>query len=330
MNYRKFGKLGWNISEIGFGAWAIGGGWGPVDDKESVKALHKAIDLGVNFIDTAQGYGDGHSEKIIGGILKERNEEIFVATKVPPKPGFEWPPKNNADINKAFPVKYIIDELHKSLKRLKRDYIDVYQFHTWAAKFNVEDAWYEALSKLKEEGKIRAIGVSVPDTKPDSIIGSIEKGRIDSVQLIYNVFEQYPNWNIFPVCESHNVAVIVRVPFDEGALTGKYNLDTKFSEGDVRQHYFRGNNLKAVVGKVVDIKKYKDEKYPNYSMADFALKFCLSNSTVSTVIPGIRNIKQAEMNTSVSNGIYFSKEELKEFEKFEWQKDFWFEEVKVS
>lgn len=328
MKYRKFGKLGWNISEIGYGAWAIGGGWGPKDDKVSLEALNKAIELGINFIDTAQGYGDGHSEELIGKILKERNEEIFVATKVPPVKGFEWPPKNNADINKAFPAKYIIDELNKSLKRLQRDYVDIYQFHTWAAKFNVEDSWYEAMNKLKEEGKIRAIGVSVPDTKPDSVIGSIEKDRIDSVQLIYNIFERYPEWNILPVCESHNIAVIVRVPFDEGALTGKYNLDTKFQDGDVRQHYFRGNNLKAVVMKVEEIKKYKNEKYKNITMADFALKFCLSNKIVNTVIPGIRNINQAELNAAASDGSYFSSEELKEIEKFEWKKDFWFEEFK--
>ncbi|MBU2493509.1 MAG: aldo/keto reductase [Bacteroidetes bacterium] len=327
MKYRKFGNLGWNISEIGFGAWAIGGGWGLNDDSESLKALNKAIDLGVNFIDTAQGYGDGHSEKLIGKVLKERKEEIYVATKIPPVKGFEWPPKNNADINSAFPAKYIVEELEKSLIRLNRDYVDIYQFHTWAAKFNIEDSWFEAMNKLKDEGKIRAIGVSVPDTKPDTVIGAIEKGRIDSVQLIYNIFEQYPNWNILPVCHAHNVGVIVRVPFDEGALTGKYTLETTFPEGDVRRHYFRGNNLKAVVKKVNEIKSYKEKYHKNYSMAELALKFCLSNNTVSSVIPGIRSITQAEINTSVSDGKYLSDDQLKYLEKFEWQKDFWFEEV---
>ena len=331
MNYRKFGRTGWKVSEIGFGAWAIGADmWGPQDDDESIRALNKAIDLGLNFIDTAQGYGKGHSETIIGKALKERKENIYVATKIPPVEGFKWPPDDNSDSKTAFPYQYIIDECEKSLRRLQRDFIDVYQFHTWAAKFNVENEWFDAMSKLKHDGKIKAIGVSVPDTKPDSIIGSIEKDRIDSVQLIYNLFEQYPNWNIFPVCKNHNVAVIVRVPFDEGALTGKYNLETKFHDGDVRKHYFRGNNLPTVIDRVEEIRTFKNEYYPDLTMANFALKFCLSNDTVSTVIPGIRNIFQAKLNTSASDGKYFSAKELKIMEKFIWQKDFWFSETQKS
>lgn len=327
MQYRKFGKLGWEISEIGFGGWAIGGGWGPQSDSESVKALHKAIDLGLNFIDTAQGYGEGHSEELIGKVLKERNEEIYVATKVPPK-NFDWPPRSDYDARKAFPKEYIIEECEKSLKRLQRDYVDVYQFHTWSARFNVQDEWFEAFEQLKKDGKIRASGASVPDTTPYYVIGALVEGKIDSIQLIYNLFEQFPAWNTLKVCEAYNIGVIVRVPFDEGALTGKYNNDTAFPDGDVRRHYFRGNNLKTVVDKVNEIKKYKDKKHPELSMADFALKFCLSNDTVSTVIPGIRNVSQAEMNLKVSDGNYLPDNEITELEQFAWRKDFWNAEVK--
>lgn len=329
MKYRKFGKYNWLVSEIGFGGWAIGGGWGPQSDKESIKALHHAIDLGVNFIDTAQGYGEGHSEELIGKVLKERSEDIFVATKIPPKE-FDWPPKIDYDARKAFPKAYIIEECEKSLKRLQRDYIDVYQFHTWSMRFNSQEEWFETLEKLKKDGKIRASGASVPDIDPYFIDGALADGKIDSIQLIYNLFEQFPAWNTLKVCKAHNIGVIVRVPFDEGALTGKYNSDTTFPDGDVRSHYFRGSNLKAVVKKVDKIKKYKDEKYPNLTMADFALKFCLSNDAVSTVIPGIRNMKQAELNTSVSDGEYFSKNEMKELEKFAWSKDFWNEEIELQ
>ncbi|MCF8240333.1 MAG: aldo/keto reductase [Melioribacteraceae bacterium] len=326
MKYRMFGNMKWEVSEIGFGGWAIGGGWGPQSDEDSVKALHRAIDLGVNFIDTAQGYGDGKSEEIIGEVLKERSEDIFVATKVPPKE-FDYPPRIDFDANKAFPKNYLIEECEKSLKRLKRDYIDVYQLHTWSAKFNINDELFETFEKLKNDGKIRASGASVPDTAPHYIIGALVDGKIDSIQLIYNLFEQFPAWNTLKVCKDYDIGVIVRVPFDEGALTGKYDENTIFSEGDIRNHYFRGNNLKIVSEKVNEIVKFKAEKFPELSMADFALKFCLSNNTVSTVIPGIRNIHQAEMNTSVSDGKYFTSDELKELSKFAWRKDFWNEEV---
>ena len=326
MQLRKLGKLGWDVSEIGFGGWAIGGGWGPQSDKESIRTLHHAIDLGLNFIDTAQGYGDGHSETLIGQVLKERKEKIIVATKVPPKE-FDWPARIDYDARKAFPKAYVIEECEKSLKRLQREYLDIYQFHTWSAKFNSQDEWYETFEELKQQGKIRASGVSVPDYTPDYVIGALVDGRIDSIQLIYNIFEQFPAWNILKVCKANNVGVIVRVPFDEGALTGKYSNETVFPEGDIRQHYFRGNNLKKVVKKITEIEYYKNETFNKLSMAELALKFCLSNNAVSTVIPGMRNMKQAEMNIAVSNGNYFSRDELDKLEQFAWRKDYWNEEI---
>lgn len=330
MQYRKFGNLDWKISEVGFGAWAIGGDmWGAQDDQESLMALHKALDLGVNFIDTAQGYGKGHSEELIGKVLKERSGEIYVATKVPPVPGTPWPPPENFDVNVSFPAEYIIKQCEGSLKRLQRDYIDVYQFHTWAAAFNVRDEWFEAVTKLKEQGKIRAAGVSVHDTTPDSVIGALALGKIDEVQVIYNLFEQYPRWNLFPVCRKLGVAVVVRVPFDEGALTGKFTPETKFAEGDVRGHYFRGNNLLAVIKKTEEISRVKDKRRPALSMAQYALKYCLSHPAVSTVIPGIRSTKQAEINTSVSDGSLLEEDELNELKRFAWRKDFWKEEVSL-
>ncbi len=328
MKYRQFGNTGWSISEISFGAWAIGGDmWGPQNDDESVKALHKAVDLGVNFIDTAQGYGKGHSEELIGKFLKERREEIFVATKIPPVEGTVWPPPQEQDILISYPEGYLTKQCEISLKRLQRDYIDVLQFHTWAAAFNTRDEWFNELSRLKEQGKIRAIGVSVHDTTPDSVIGSLALNKVDSVQVIYNIFEQYPEWNLFPVAQHFAAAIIVRVPFDEGALTGKFTESTKFPEGDVRKHYFRGNNLKAVIKKVEEIKQVKDEQHPQMSMAEYALRFCLSHPAVSTVIPGIRNIRQAEMNTAASDGVLLSEEEKNKLKKFCWRKDFWREEA---
>lgn len=330
MKYRKFGNLGWDVSEIGFGAWAIGGDmWGPQNDAESISALNKAVDLGVNFIDTAQGYGKGHSEEIIGRFLKNRNEEIYIATKIPPIEGTEWPPKDNQNSNISYPSKYIIEQCEKSLKRLQRDHIDVYQFHTWAPAFNIQNEWFDAMYRLKEKGKIRAIGVSVHDTSPDSVIGSLILEKVDSVQVIYNIFEQYPQFNLFPVCEILKKAVVVRVPFDEGALTGKYTEQTVFAEGDVRAHYFRGNNLKKVVKKVNEIKEVKEKSHPDMPMAEYSLRFALSHSAVSTVIPGIRNVQQADLNTKASDGNILPSNEKEELKKYYWRKDFWNNEIKI-
>jgi len=328
MHYRKFGTTGWDVSEIGFGAWAIGGDmWGPQSDDESLRALHRALDLGVNFIDTAQGYGKGHSEELIGKLLKERREDVYVATKVPPSPGSQWPPPEDADARALFPASYIIERCHGSLKRLGRDHIDVYQFHTWATAFNAADEWFEAMSRLKEQGKIRAIGVSVPDTTPDSVIGSLAAGKVDAVQVSYNIFEQYPRWNLFPACRKLGTGVIVRVPFDEGSLTGRLTADTTFPEGDVRRHYFRGRNLKAVVGRVDAIRAWKDRVLPAMSMPELALRYSLSHPAVSTVIPGIRNVRQAEANVAPGDGRGLPENILKEMEQFAWRKDFWHVEV---
>jgi len=331
MNFRSFGRLGWKVSEVSFGAWALGGDmWGAQDDKESLMALHRAVDLGVNLIDTAQGYGKGHSEEIIGTFLKERREEIHVTTKIPAKPGSPWPLPLTARSEDFFPAAYIISECEKSLRRLRQDFVDVYQFHTWTSSFNLQDDWYEAVQRLRDEGKVRAIGASVPDTTPECVIGALSLGKIDCVQLIYNIFEQSPRWNLFPVAQQLKTSIIVRVPFDEGALTGKYNENTEFHPGDFRRHYFRGNNLKAVVARVKELRSFKEKRHPDMSLAEYALRFCLSHPAVHTVIPGIRNRRQAESNVAAGDGAWLPADELEELQQFAWRKDFWTEEVQET
>jgi aryl-alcohol dehydrogenase-like predicted oxidoreductase len=333
MEYRKFGALGWQVSEISFGAWAIGGDmWGPQDDEDSVAALHRALDLGINFIDTAQGYGKGHSEEVIGRVLRERGggDRIYVATKVPAHPAYGWHAKDDADAGVVFPPEYIIEEAEGSLRRLQREALDVYQFHTWASAFNLRDEHFGAMERLKEQGKVRAVGVSVPDTTPDNVIGALARGKVDAVQVIYNLFEQYPRRNLFPVAERFETAIIVRVPFDEGALTGKFTRETTFPDGDVRQHYFRGENLPAVIERVDEIHGMKDRRHPAMSMAEYALRFALSHPAVSTVIPGMRNPQQAEMNTAAGDGQWLAADELAELEAVAWRKDFWNEEVAAT
>lgn len=328
MTYRQFGRTGWRVSAVSFGAWAIGGDmWGPQDDEESLAALRRALDLGVNFIDTAQGYGKGHSEELIGSMLRERTGDVYVATKVPPAPGFSWPPPEDADASAVYPGTYIRERCEASLRRLGREWLDVYQFHTWTAKFNVADEWFEVMSRLRDEGKIRAIGVSVPDTTPDSVIGSLVRERVDAVQVIYNLFDQFPRWNLFPVCQRMGAGVIVRVPLDEGSLTGRFTPSTVFPEGDVRRHYFRGRNLAAAVRRVAPIREYCALHHPEMPLPEFALRYCLSHEAVSTVIPGIRNVRQAEMNVAAGDGVLLPEQELRALERFAWRKDFWHEEV---
>ena len=330
MQYRPFGSLGWDVSAVGFGAWAIGGDmWGPQDDGESVRALHAALDRGVNFIDTAQGYGKGHSERVIGRVLAERGDggEIYVATKVPPRPGYGWPPPPDADVRDVFPTDYVVEACEASLRRLGREHVDVYQFHTWVPAFNVQDEWKEAMAKLKQAGKVRAVGVSVPDTTPANVVGALTGGAVDAVQTIYNLFDQAPEWNLFPICERFGTAVIVRVPFDEGALTGKFTAETTFPEGDVRRHYFRGDNLRETVRRVEAIRQFKDRRHPDSSMAEYALRFSLGHPAVSTVIPGMRTVRQAEMNTAAGDGDTLGAEERAELRAFAWRRDFWNEEV---
>jgi len=329
MKYRRFGRTGWEVSEIGFGAWAIGEyQWGKQDDRESITALHRALDLGMNFIDTAQAYGNGHSERIVARVLNERWEQrpIYVATKVPPK-NLVWPSTDEMGINEVFPSDYIIERCEFSLRNLQVDCLDLYQLHTWTRAFNETDEWFEAMSRLKEQGKIRAIGISVSNAQPEDVIGTIERGRIDAIQVVYNIFEQLPAERLLPLCQEQDVAVIARVPFDEGSLTGKFTKETTFPEGDFRKFYFRGRNLEVVVDRVEEVRAFKNLRHPEMSMPEYALRYCLSHRAVSTVIPGIRSVAQAEMNSAPSDGQLLDEEELAEMKRFAWHRDLWHEEV---
>lgn len=298
MKYRKLGKTGLDVSEIGFGAWAIGGGWGPQDDADSLAALNRAIDVGLNFIDTAAGYGDGRSERLIGQVLKNRKEKVWVATKTPPAPGM-WPPSPYDKVEDRYPEKYLRENVEQRLKNLGVDVIDVLQLHTWVRAWNKNPKPFEVLRKLQSEGKIRYIGVSTPEPDQDCVNDLMRGGWVDTVQLIYNIFEQDVAAELLPLAQECNVGIIVRVVFDEGALTGKFTVDTKFAEGDFRNRYFAGDRLERAVRRADKLKQ--DFAHTGLSLPELALKFALAHPAVSTVIPGIRNIKQAEANIAVSD-----------------------------
>jgi len=226
MQYRSLGRMGWQVSEIGFGAWGIGRSfWVGAEDKESLSALHAAVDAGVNFIDTALVYGDGHSETLVGQVVRERAERIYVATKVPPL-NEHWPALPDDRVSDCFPPDHIITSTEQSLKSLKLDCVDLQQLHVWRDEWMEDQRWLEALHKLKQQGKVRAIGVSINDHEPETALTLVTSGVIDTVQVIYSIFDQSPNDALLPACIEHDVGVLARCPFDEGALTGAITADT--------------------------------------------------------------------------------------------------------
>ncbi|MEH7095761.1 aldo/keto reductase [Neobacillus vireti] len=321
MNYRLLGKTNLKVSEIGYGAWGIGNtGWQGANDEESIKALNKAIDLGLNFIDTALGYGNGHSERLVGQILRERPETIYVSTKIPPK-NLKWPAPAGIPAEEAFPADHIISCTEESLRNLGVDTIDVQQFHVWSDDWVNQGDWLEAIKKLKEQGKIKYFGVSINDHQPENAIKLIETGVVDTIQVIYNIFEQRPEDKLFAACEKNNVGVIARVPLDEGGLTGRITPESRFEEGDFRNHYFKDDRKLEVYNRVQEI--VTDLNISIEDIAETSLRYILSHPVVSTVIPGMRTIKNVEKNCKVGDGKGLSQEAVTKLKAHRWIRNFY-------
>ena len=299
MKHRKLGRTGFDVSEIGYGAWGISGAqWIGASTSESLNTLRAAIEQGINFIDTALAYGDGVSERLVGQIVREAGGRVRVATKVPPKNRI-WPAQPGIGIEEVFPYDYIMASVEESLRNLNIDCIDLLQLHVWNPDWVGREEWRKAFAALKSSGKVRAVGISINDHQPDSGIGIIETGLIDSVQVIYNIFDQTPEKNLFPACLKHNIGVIARVPFDEGSLTGRINEETVFPEGDFRNGYFKGDRKKQVAERVKAI--VHDLKLADATaLPGIAMRFCLSSPAVSTAIPGMRSISSVNGNVMAS------------------------------
>ena len=322
MQYRKFGKHDVNVSEVGFGAWAIGGSWGPQSEDDSIQALATSLDLGVNFIDTAAGYGGGKSERIIGKVLKDRGaQDVFVATKTPPTAG-NWPPSPYDVADERYPEAYLRENIEERLQCLGAEKIDLLQLHTWTRAWNRRPTPFEILRKLQAEGKVGLIGVSTPEHDQNSVIDLMRGGSIDAVQVIYNIFEQEPAAELLDVAGETGTGVIVRVVFDEGALTGKFTSETKFADGDFRNNYFAGDRLSRVVKRVDAIAA--DLEGTQYTLAEAAVKFALAHPAVSTVIPGMRNARQAELNCAIPDLQDLSPELLAKLRQHNWLRAFWY------
>ncbi|MFF3562430.1 aldo/keto reductase [Streptomyces sp. NPDC002574] len=322
MRTRDLGRSGLQVSEIGYGAWGIGeSAWVGATEDESVRALDRAVDLGVNFIDTARGYGE--SERIVGSFVRRRagaGDGILVATKVPPRNRL-WPAPDGVDPMEAFPGAHIRESLETSLRASGLDHFDVLQFHVWSDEWVGRGDWLETIADLKQEGKIRLFGVSVNDHEPHNALALVRSGVVDTVQVIYNIFDQAPADALLPACQEHGVGVIVRVALDEGGLTGSVTAGSTFPEGDFRNRYFRGDRPaqveRHVDAIVADLGIGRDE------LAETALRFVLSSPAVSTVIPGMRSVRNVERNAAVSDGRALAPGQLDVLARHRWQRNFY-------
>ncbi len=323
MKYRTFGRTGWQVSEISFGAWQIGGDWGKVDDAKSIDTLHYAFDKGINFVDTAELYGNGHSEEVVGKALKNwKGNKIYVATKVRP---VEWPSPDddNPHIKGRFPSHYIRKSVDRSLKRLGVDRIDLFQLHSWTPDAVTELHWLETLLALRREGKIDHIGVSLRDYKPDEGVDLVRFGLVDSIQVIFNMFEQRPAQNLFPAGEKNNTAFIARVPLDSGSLVGNWTKDSysSFEPSSQPHTMFRGDRFAETLKRVETLKV---ECSPYYTtLAEAAMRYVLSATQVSSLIPGMKNRAEVDMNIAYSDGQAFPDALKSKLASYGWTRNYY-------
>jgi len=316
MKYRRFGRTNWQVSEIGYGMWGMAG-WTGSDDQESLASLQLAIDLGCTFFDTAWGYGEGHSEALLGQIIRANPEKkLYTATKIPPR-NFIWPSRREFELDDCFPPDHIEEYVTSSLKNSGLDSFDLMQFHIWEDHFIEDDRWVKKVDALKEQGLFYAIGISINRWEPWNGVKSVNSGIIDAVQVIYNIFDQNPEDELLPACAKHDVAVIARVPFDEGTLTGNLTLDSIWPEDDWRSSYFVPENLKSSVLHADPLRNLVPERL---TLPEMALRFILNEPRVHTIIPGMRKANHVRMNIAASDLGPLPEPLHKELKKHRWDR----------
>ena len=316
MRYRAFGRMGDQVADVGFGTWGMGG-WSGSNDEASRAALRRGLELGCNFLDTARAYGNGHSEKLIRDALADwTRAKPFIATKVPPKNG-KWPARANYPLEDVFPADYIRWCTERSLKNLGVPCIDLQQFHVWTDAWAEDDRWQRAVADLKSEGLIRGVGISINRWEPANAIRALQTGLIDAVQVVYNIFDQAPEDELFPICQELGVAVIARVPFDEGSLTGTMTVDDTWPPEDWRNLYFTPENLRATLDRVA---RMQDDVPAGMDLPELALRFILHHPAVCTVIPGMRTERHVERNLAVSDGRPFPAGLLAAMRRHRWDR----------
>ncbi|NTH16613.1 aldo/keto reductase [Agrobacterium rhizogenes] len=323
MRYRTFGKTGWQVSEIAFGGWQLGGQWGNVDDRESIATLHYAFEKGINFVDTAESYGNGRSEDVVGQALKAwHGGKIYVATKAAP---VRWPPpsEDRPDMRGRYPDWYLREHVENSLKRLGVERLDLFQLHCWIARGTTDLDWLGTLNDLRLEGKIDRIGVSIRDNRPEDGVGLAKLGLVDSHQVVFNMFDQRPAGELFKAGAKTNTAFIARVPLDSGSLVGNWTEDTnKGWEPDaVPAWLFRGERFPETLRRVNALKALCSPYYR--SLAEAAMRYVLSAPELSTLIPGMKNKTEVDMNIAYSDGKEFPAELLEALPEHIWARNFY-------
>ncbi|MEZ5478673.1 MAG: aldo/keto reductase [Thiolinea sp.] len=323
MKYRKFGRTDWQVSEIAFGTWQIGGDWGAVDDAASIKTLLHAYERGINLVDTAELYGHGHSEEVIGKSLRQwSGDKIYVATKAQP---VVWPEKtdDNPMMKGRYPDWYLRQQVEGSLKRLQVERLDLFQLHCWVPRGTTELDWLETLNDLRQEGKIDQIGVSIRDYRADEGINLARLGLVAAQQVVFNLFEQTPARGLFPAGIATEQAFIARVPFDSGSLTGTWTEDTysTWEEGSIPHWLYRGERFMATYQRMLKLKALCVPYYP--TLAEAAMRYVLSESQVSTLIPGMTNPAEVDMNVAYSDGQAFPQELKDRIAEHIWVRDYY-------
>ncbi|MEZ6140349.1 MAG: aldo/keto reductase [Zavarzinella sp.] len=316
MNYRKLGRTQWDVSDIGYGMWGLAG-WADRNDVETRQSLQLAVDMGCNFFDTALAYGDGLSEKFLGELLRANPEKnLIIATKIPPKNRI-WPSQRGFAIADVFPDDYIKSSVETSLTNLGADSLDLIQFHVWEDDWHREVGWQRTMESLKTQGLVRAVGISLNRWEPTNVLKTLETGLIDAVQVIYNIFDQNPEDELFPYCVANNIGVIARVPFDEGTLTGNLTKNSTWPAGDWRNTYFVPENLHASVDRAEQLRPLIPQ---GMTMAEMALRFILSNPAISTIIPGMRKNSHVLSNIACSDAGGLPDELLTQLKAHRWDR----------
>jgi aryl-alcohol dehydrogenase-like predicted oxidoreductase len=317
MRYRRFGRTGWEVGEIGYGMWGMGS-WSGSEDEESLSSLQRAVALGCNFFDTAWAYGEGRSEGLLGRLVRSNpGKRLYTASKIPPK-NRRWPSRREYTLDETFPPDYIEEYVHSSLRNSGLERFDLMQFHVWEDAWTDDDRWAKKMDELRAQRLVSAVGISLNRWEPWNGVRAVRSGLVDSVQVIYNIFDQNPEDELFPACREMDVAVIARVPFDEGTLTGTLTAESRWPEGDWRNTYFVPENLTPSVARADALKPVAERA--GLSLPEMALRFILSDPTVSTIIPGMRKVGNVESNIASSDAGPLDAELLATLRAHRWER----------
>jgi aryl-alcohol dehydrogenase-like predicted oxidoreductase len=316
VRFRKLGRTGFDVSEIGHGVWGMSS-WSGSDDRESRTSLQLASDLGCNFFDSAWAYGEGKGDTLLGEVLSSNpGKRLIVASKVPPL-NRRWPASPQDRYADVFPAEHVFRYAGFIRCQLGVDSIDLLQLHVWDDGWADEKEFHETAVKLKRDGLVRAFGISLNRWQPENGIKAIRTGLVDTVQVIYNIFDQAPEDELLPLCREMNVGVIARVPLDEGGLSGKLTLETRFSKDDWRATYFRPDNLRATVERAERLKALLPD---GMTLPEMALRFILCNPVVSTAIVGMRKPEHVRQNLRLSATGPLPPQLLAELKKHRWER----------